>query len=178
MVKSVVRPLFCFGFEKENVQKSQYLQGFSSLWKTCDRKPPACSQSTRATGLRHTPLIFFDFCFSLVSACFVRPLASHSRIARKCICFQFSLLWLHRSQKRFSIVFGSLTQSTRATGLRHTPLRYDNPYIIADTSPFVKSHSERIHPRGFSRVVICMGALSLISWRKWNPRRRRRPSVR
>ena len=139
----------------------------------------SCSQSTRATGLRHTPLKFFDFCFSLVSACFVRPLASHSRIARKCICFQFSLLWLHRSQKRFSIVFGSLTQSTRATGLRHTPLRYDNPYIIADTSPFVKSHSEgEIHPQRFSRVVICMGALSLISWRKWNPRRRRRPSVR
>ena len=36
-------------FGKENVRKSEYLQGFSIRWKTCDRKPPACSQSTRVT---------------------------------------------------------------------------------------------------------------------------------
>ncbi len=40
---------WCF-FEKGDTRKSECFQGFSAFWKTHGSKPPACSQTSRATS--------------------------------------------------------------------------------------------------------------------------------
>ena len=62
MVKSVVKTFCRCFFGKGNTRKSQYLQGFSCIWKIKKQKPPACSQTSRATSCATPRLVkIFDF---------------------------------------------------------------------------------------------------------------------
>ncbi len=71
--------------------------------------------------LRHISA-FIKFCFYIIKTCFVRPLASHSRLASQIICLQYSLLWLLRFAKTSHCDIFAHSPKARALPVATKPL--------------------------------------------------------